>query len=95
MTQADSKQEVYFKGVYPVEVVSEVEDGFVEVRAKRTFLLTTEYPEGARNALQRKCRRLRANEKRWIRAGEVFRVPSRTLWKNRRPVPVGRYVPKG
>jgi hypothetical protein len=45
LERADSK-EFYFKGIYPIEVFSEVKDGLVEVRAKTTFLHTSAYSDG-------------------------------------------------
>jgi hypothetical protein len=37
VAQADSRREFFFKGIYPVEVLSGVQDGVVEVRARVPF----------------------------------------------------------
>ena len=66
MQKADSNQEFYFKGIYPVEVLSGVQDGLVEVRAKTTFLHTSAYSEGKRQV------RVGVTEKRWVRRGGGF-----------------------
>lgn len=67
---AVAKQEFYLKGIYPVEVISEVKDGYVEVRAKTNFLHTSEYSKGKRQV------RVGVTEKRWVKSGEVLRVPT-------------------
>ncbi len=84
MTQADSKQEFYFKGIYPVEVISEVKDGLVEVRAKTAFLHTSEYSADGKRQV-----RVGVTERRWVKPGEVLRVPFRHVWSSRRPAPKG------
>ena len=84
MTQANSEQqEFYFKGIYPVEVVSEVKDGYVEVRAKSVFLHTSAYSGGKRQV------RVGVTKKRWVRPGEVLKVPFRHVWSHRRRVAKG------
>jgi hypothetical protein len=70
--------ELYLKGIYPVEVIALPEEGLerrgkgclvtAQVRAKNTFLLTSNYSEN----------------KRWVRAGEVLKVPVQQLWQRRR-----------
>jgi len=75
--------EFYLKGIYPVEVLSGVQDGLVEVRAKTTFLHTSAYSDG-------KCQvRVGVTEKRWVRRGEILRVPFRLVWLHRRQIPKG------
>jgi len=78
-----SKQEYYFKGIYPVEVVSEVKDGLVEVRAKAVFLHTSAYSGGKRQV------RVGVTERRWVRPGELLKVPFRHVWSHRRRVASG------
>jgi hypothetical protein len=75
--------EFYLKGIYPVEVLSGVQDGMVEVRAKTTFLHTSAYSDGKRQV------RVGVTEKRWVRRGEVLRVPFRHIWSHRRQIPKG------
>ena len=56
MEKPDSNQEFYFKGIYPVEVLSGVQDGLVEVRAKTTFLHTSAYSDGKpRQFVSKRC----------------------------------------
>ena len=83
MQKPDSNQEFYLKGIYPVEVLSEAKDGLVEVRAKTTFLHTSAYSDGKRQV------RVGVTEKRWVRQGEVLRVPFRHVWSHRRQVAKG------
>ncbi len=78
-----SNQEYYFKGIYPVEVLSEVKDGLVEVRAKSVFLHTSAYSGGKRQV------RVGVTQKRWVRRGEILRVPFRHVWSHRRHVARG------
>ena len=52
--------EFYLKGIYPVEVLSGVQDGMVEVRAKTTFLHTSAYSDGKRQV------RVGVTKKRWV-----------------------------
>lgn len=73
----------YLKGIYPVEVISEMKDGYVEVRAKTIFLHTSAYSNGKRQV------RVGITEKRWVRPGEVLRVPFRHVWSHRRRVALG------
>lgn len=77
-------QEYYLKGIYPIEVVSEAEDGYVEVRAKTSFLHTIAYSDGKRQV------RVGVTEKSWARQGEVLRVPFRQVWSRRRRVTKGK-----
>jgi hypothetical protein len=77
MAKAGS-QEFYLKGIYPVEVVSEAIDGFVDVRAKNAFLHTSAYLGGKRQT------RVGVTQKRWVRRGEVLKVPVRFVWTCRR-----------
>ena len=77
------RQEFYLKGFYPVEVLSEVKDGLVEVRAKTTFLHTSAYSDGKRQV------RVGVTEKRWVRRGEVLYVPFRHVWSHKRRVALG------
>jgi hypothetical protein len=59
------KGELYLKGIYPVEVIALPDEGLerrgkgclvtAQVRAKNTFLFTSNY----------------SKDKRWVRAGEV------------------------
>ena len=63
MQKADYSREFYLKGIYPVEVLSEVKDGLVEVRAKTTFLHTSAYFVGEAPGLSG------VTEKRWVRQG--------------------------
>ncbi len=79
----DQRQEYYLKGIYPVEVLSEVQDGLVEVRAKTTFLHTSAYSDGKRQV------RMGVTQKRWIKKGEIFKVPFRHVWSRRRRIPKG------
>ena len=83
MQEADSNREFYLKGIYPVEVLSGVQDGLVEVRAKTTFLHTSAYSDGKRQV------RVGVTGKRWVRRGEVLKVPFRHVWSHRRPVAKG------
>ncbi len=83
MQKADSNQQFYLKGIYPVEVLSEVKDGLVEVQAKTTFLHTSAYSDGKRQV------RVGVTEKRWVRQGEILQVPSRHFWSHRRRIPKG------
>ena len=78
-----SQQEFYLKGIYPVEIVSKVRNGFVEVRAKTTFLHTSAYSDGKRQV------RVGVTQKRWVRKGEVLKVPFRHVWSRRRGIPKG------
>jgi hypothetical protein len=75
--------EFYLKGIYPVEVLSGVQDGLVEVRAKTTFLHTSAYSDGKRQV------RVGVTKKRWVRKGEVLQVPFRHVWSHRRRVALG------
>lgn len=77
------QQQFYLKGIYPVEVVSEVKDGLVEVRAKSAFLHTSAYSKGRRQV------RVGVTEKRWVKPGEVLTVSFRLVWSHRRNVPTG------
>jgi hypothetical protein len=63
------QQEFYFKGIYPIEVLSSVQDGLVEVRVKTTFLHTSAYSDGKRQV------RVGVTEKCWVRQSEVLKVP--------------------
>jgi hypothetical protein len=83
LEKADSNREFYLKGIYPVEVLSCVQDGLVEVRAKTTFLHTSAYSDGKRQV------RVGVTEKRWVRRGEVLKVPFRHVWSYRRQVAKG------
>ena len=83
MEKPDSNQKFYLKGIYPVEVLSGVQDGLVEVRAKTTFLHTSAYSDGKRQV------RVGVTEKRWVRRGEVLKVPFRHVWSHRRRVALG------
>ncbi len=83
MEKPDSSQEFYLKGIYPVEVLSGVQDGLVEVRAKTTFLHTSAYSDGKRQV------RVGVTEKRWVRWGEVLKLPFRHVWSHRRQVAKG------
>ena len=86
MTQANSEvQEFYFKGIYPVEVVSEVEDGLVEIRVKTAFLHTSAYSGGKRQV------RIGVTKKRWVKPGEVLRVSFRLVWSHRRRMAKGYF----
>jgi hypothetical protein len=83
LQKADSNQEFYLKGIYPVEVLSCAQDGLVEVRAKTTFLHTSAYSDG-------KCQvRVGVTQKRWVRKGEVLKVPFRHVWSHPRRVALG------
>lgn len=84
-SKVDSQQEFYLKGIYPVEVVSGVKDGYVEVRAKTTFLHTSAYSDGKRQVRVGHG----VTQKRWVRQGEVLRVPFRHVWSHRRRVASG------
>lgn len=75
--------EFYLKGIYPVEVLSGVQDGLVEVRAKTTFLHTSAYSDGKRQV------RVGVTQKRWVRRGEVLKVPFRHVWSHRRRAALG------
>jgi hypothetical protein len=83
-SKVDSQTEFYLKGIYPVEVVSEARDGLVEVRAKTTFLHTSAYSDGKRQV------RVGVTKKRWVRRGEVLKVPFRHVWSHRRQVALGQ-----
>jgi hypothetical protein len=83
--QANSKQEGYLKGIYPVEILSEPKDGLVEVRAKTTFLHTSAYANGKRQV------RIGVTQKRWVRKGEILKVPFRHIWSHRRQIPKGHF----
>ncbi len=76
-------QERYLKGIYPVEVISEVKDGLVEIRAKTAFLHTSNYSKGRRQF------RVGATAQRWVRKGEVLKVPINLIWNHRRRVARG------
>ncbi len=80
--------EFYLKGIYPVEVLSSTQGGLVEVRAKTTFLHTSAYLDGKRQV------RVGVTEKRWVRRGEVLKVPFRHVWSHRRSVARGFSMPK-
>ncbi len=80
---ADSDQEFYLKGIYAVEVVSEVKDGMVGVRAKTTFLHTSCYSQGKRQV------KVGVTEKRMVRKGEVLQVPFSLVWSHQRRIPKG------
>lgn len=82
-TKAEPQQEFFLKGIYPVEVVSEVKDGFVEVRAKTAFLHTSAYSGGKRQI------RVGVTEKRRVKLGEVLKVPYHYVWSHRRRVAKG------
>jgi hypothetical protein len=82
-TKTDPPQEFYLKGIYPVEVVSEVKDGLVEVRAKTAFLHTSAYSGGKRQV------RVGVTEKRRVKLGEILRVPYHYVWSHRRRVAKG------
>jgi hypothetical protein len=82
-SEVDSQQEFYLKGIYPVEVVSELKDGYVEVRVKNPFLHTSAYSDGKRQV------RVGVTEKRWVKPGEVLRVSFRLVWSHRRLVAKG------
>ncbi len=82
-SKVDSQQEFYLKGIYAVEVVSDVKDGLVEVRAKTTFLHTSNYSKGQRQF------RVGTTAKRWVRSGEVLKVPLPLIWSHRRRVAKG------
>jgi hypothetical protein len=75
--------EFYLKDIYPAEVLSGVQDGLVEVRAKTTFLHTSAYSDGKRQV------RVGVTQKRWVRRGEVLKVPFRHVWSHRRRVASG------
>jgi hypothetical protein len=77
------QRESYLKGIYPVEVLSGVRDGLVEVRAKTTFLHTSADSDGKRQV------RVGVTQKRWVRKGEVLKVPFRHIWSHRRQIPKG------
>lgn len=75
--------EFYLKGIYPVEVLSCAQDGLVEVRAKTTFLHTSAYSDGKRQV------RVGVTQKRWVKKGEVLKVPFRHVWSHPRQIPKG------
>jgi hypothetical protein len=75
--------EYYLKGIYPVEAVSEAKNGLVEIRAKTTFLHTSAYSGGKRQV------RVGVTKKRWVRRGEVLKVPFRHVWSHKRHVAKG------
>ncbi len=84
MTSNPQQQtEFYLKGIYPVEIISEVKDGFVEVRTKTAFLHTSNYSNGKLDF------RVGKPEKRQVRAGEVLRVQAGQVWSHRRSVGSG------
>ncbi len=66
-----------------MEVLSGVQDGLVEVRAKTTFLHTSAYSDGKRQV------RVGVTQKRWVRQGEVLKVLFRHVWSHRRQVAKG------
>jgi hypothetical protein len=76
-------QEFYLKGIYPVEVLSCVQDGLVEIRAKTTFLHTSTYSDGKRQV------RVGVTQKRWVKKGEILKGPFRHVWSHRRRVALG------
>ncbi len=76
-------KEFYLKGIYAVEVVSDVKDGLVEVRAKTTFLHTSCYSNGRRQV------KVGANKKQMVRRGEVLKVPISSVWSHRRRMAKG------
>lgn len=80
---ASPNKEFYLKGIYAVEVVSDVKDGLVEVRAKTTFLHTSCYSNGRRQV------KVGANKKQMVRRGEVLKVPFSSVWSHRRRFPLG------
>jgi hypothetical protein len=68
------KQEYYFKGIYPVEIVSSVTaDGMIEIQVKKRFLHTSNY----------------STEKHWVKPGETLKVHSKLVWRHRRQTPKG------
>ncbi len=81
MPACDCGTELYLKGIYPVEVIASPDVALerqgkgclvtAQVRTKNTFLLTSNY----------------SGEKRWVRAGEVLKVPVQQLWHSRRGAP--------
>jgi len=83
LEKADSSREFYLTGIYPVEVLSGVQDGLVEVQAKTTFFHTNAYLDGKRQV------RVGVTKKRWVRKGEVLKVPFRHVWSHRRRIPNG------
>jgi hypothetical protein len=78
------QSEYYLKGIYPVEIVSAMQDGFVDVRVRTSFLHTSEYSADGKRQV-----RVGVTEKRWVKPGEVLRVPFRHVWSSRRPAPKG------
>jgi hypothetical protein len=70
-----------------VEVLSCAQDGLVEVRAKTTFLHTSAYSDGKRQV------RMGVTQKRWVRKGEVLKVPFRHVWSHKRRVALGHARP--
>jgi hypothetical protein len=74
--------EFYLKGIYLVEVLSVMQDGMVEVRAKTTFLHNNAYSDGKHQVGG-------VTEKRWVRRDEVLKVPFRHVWSHRRHVAKG------
>ncbi len=78
-----SNQEFYFKGIYPVIIISDPKDGLVDVKVKTAFLHTSAYSDGKRQV------KVGVTEKRWVRQGEVLRVPFRHVWSHRRQVAKG------
>lgn len=76
-------REFYLKGIYAVEVVSDVKDGLVDVRAKTTFLHTSNYSKGRRQF------RVGTTPRRWVKKGEVLTVPLPLIWSHRRRVAQG------
>jgi hypothetical protein len=83
LQKTDSNQQFFLKGIYPVEVLSGVQDGLVEVRAKTNFLHTSAYSGGKRQV------RVGVTKKRWVRKGEVLKVPFRHVWSHQRRVAAG------
>ena len=70
------EKELYYKGIYPVEIVFEadsVDRREVKVKVKHRFLLTSNY----------------SDETRWIKPGEVLKVPAKLVWKHQREVAKG------
>jgi hypothetical protein len=82
-SKVDSQQEFYLKGIYPVEIVSDAKDGLVEIRAKTTFLHVSNYMGGQNHA------RVGMTKKRWVKSGEILKVPVRFVWPSRRRMAKG------
>jgi hypothetical protein len=68
-----SQTELYLKGIYPVELVASADKGEVTVRVKRRFLHSSNY----------------SDEKRWVKPGEILKVPARIVWSHQRGVARG------